>query len=509
MSINANRFVNIIPATLNPLSSGFSLTGVAISKNATIPTRTVLNLPSLEAVQEYFGSSSDEVLGATRYFAGFVGAVKTPPYLTFYRYVDVDVASWLRGDSITTNLAGFQTVTTGTLNLSLNGVSIVLTGIDLSTATSFSNVASIIQTKLQAYTPSTPANADATVVYSSLFNAFILTNGATGDTSAIGYATSTPLAELLKWTELDGAVISQGESAQTPSATMDSLVAQYKNWFSFALVWKETVANNLLWGAWVFHDYAFVEWDNDSVDTSPISTTDYASQVAINKIGFSIPTYAPTLEVAFFTMGCIASVDYASTTIADGTITLAYKQQAGLTPTVTSTTNYDTLILKGYNLYGDVATKGNEFQFYQRGTITNNIAYTYEFTDVYANHVWLNDALQVNLLALLVKSKKLPYNQISYNAITTTVENISDQAINNGTITQGKPLDGVQISAIVSETGADKSTLTATLYKLGWYLFITDPSSVAMANRESPVCKYYYVNGGSIQKIDLTSTVVS
>lgn len=48
--------------------------------------------------------------------------------------------------------------------------------------------------------------------------------------------------------------------------------------------------------------------------------------------------------------------------------------------------------------------------------------------------------------------------------------------------------------------------IAPTLTREGWYLQILPAGAQVRSNRGSPPCKFWWVDGGSIQKIDISST---
>ena len=55
------------------------------------------------------------------------------------------------------------------------------------------------------------------------------------------------------------------------------------------------------------------------------------------------------------------------------------------------------------------------------------------------------------------------------------------------------------------EIGKDVSQ---TLETNGWYMSIEDPGSVVRGQRGTPNCYFYYMDGGSIQKIVMPATCI-
>ena len=58
---------------------------------------------------------------------------------------------------------------------------------------------------------------------------------------------------------------------------------------------------------------------------------------------------------------------------------------------------------------------------------------------------------------------------------------------------------------LLAEIGQDVSQ---TLESVGWYMQVTDPGAVIRGERQSPNCAFYYMDGGSIQKIVMSATAI-
>ena len=192
-NVSTSKFVNIIPQLIVAQGSGFELNGLLLTKNITLPIRKVYSFTSAEAVSDYFGSTSSEYDFAVGYFAGNTGKTKIPPKLLITNYLLTVQAGWLRGAEITSTITEIKAITDGRLDINIGGTALTLTGLNFSTANSFSEVATIIQTAIRlqedvSITVPTAIN-NCTVVYSSDFNAFLITAGVSDSTGTVEYAT--------------------------------------------------------------------------------------------------------------------------------------------------------------------------------------------------------------------------------------------------------------------------------------------------------------------------------
>lgn len=166
VSIPASEIVSVTPSVLSAGGTGLDLNGLILTTNTRIPIGTVANFATAADVSSYFGGSSAEATAAGIYFNGFEGSSKKPGNLLMAQYNTTAVAAFLRGASVASlTLAQLQAIN-GTLSIDMDGYAWPDATINLSSATSFSNAASLMQTALQATAPTT-ASVTATTVSSS------------------------------------------------------------------------------------------------------------------------------------------------------------------------------------------------------------------------------------------------------------------------------------------------------------------------------------------------------
>jgi hypothetical protein len=402
----------------------------------------------------------------------------------------------VRGGNIgAIGLPALQALTPGVITVTIDGVAHTSSSINLSGATSFSNAAAIIQTALAA----TPA----TVAYDSVAGAFVITSGTTGATSTISAVTGSMAAELLL-TTATGAVSSQGAAAATPAAAMNAITAITTNWATFTTDFDPDGgsgnANKLLFAQWTSQQnnrYAYVGWDTDITPTNTLpASSSFGALLVTDAYSGTIPVYEPSdLYYAPFIMGAIASVDYTQT---NGRATMAFKGQSGLTPSVTSATAASNLTGNGYNYYGIAANASTSWNFLQPGSISG----PFKWIDSYANQIWLNTQLQAQLMNLLTSVRSIPYNAQGYALIEAAIIPTANQGLDNGVIRSGVTLSALQKAEVNAAAGKD---ISSTLFTRGWYLQIIDaPANVRVA-RGSPAMTFWYVDGQSIQQINLSS----
>jgi hypothetical protein len=499
-SIPASAIVSAVPSVLSAGGSALELIGLCLTENTRVPLGTVPSFPSSAAVSAYFGPTSVPAAQAAIYFAGFEGCNVLPAAMLFAQYNLAAVSAYLRGGSISgMTLAQLQALT-GTLTIVSDGVSETSSTITLTSATSFSAAATLIEA---AFTSPTFA-----VTYDSVSGAFVFTTTLTGASATMAYATGT-LAASLMLTQATGAVLSQGSAAAAaPAAFMAGIVAQTTNWATFFTDFDpDGGEGNTLkyefaaWAGTTNDQFAYIAED---ADVTPTESTDAASSlgqlIKAADISGTLPIWVPSIPYgdAAFAAGAIASVDFTET---NGEATLAYKSQSGLTPAVTSQTVADNLVANGYNYYGAWATANQGFVGFAPGSISG----PFGWVDAYIGQIWLNAQFQLALMTLLFNTKSIPYNAAGYALISAAMQDPIAAALNFGLIDQNVALSALQIAEVNNAAGVNIGQI---LQAQGYYLQIQTASAQVRGARTSPPITFWYVQGGSVQSIAVSSVEV-
>lgn len=160
-SIPANQLVNVIPGVLGAGGNPLSLNAVFLTTDPSVPIGAVLPFSTLEAVQDFFGPTSDEATLAAIYFNGFDSATVRPSTLYFVQFNDEDVAAYLRSGSLAGMTVTQLEALSGTVILNIDGRTITSPNINFAASGSFGAAAALIQTGLQ--TAGTAFTGQATI----------------------------------------------------------------------------------------------------------------------------------------------------------------------------------------------------------------------------------------------------------------------------------------------------------------------------------------------------------
>ncbi len=497
MTIPASAIVSVVPNVLSAGGSALDLSGIILTENTRIPIGAVLSFASAADVSAYFGPSSSEYAAAEIYFAGFEGSTALPAALLFAQYNAAAVAAYLRGGSLSAlTLAELQALS-GTIDVTVNGTAYTSATITLSSATSFSAAAALIQA---AFT-----SPPFTVSYDGLAQAFVFTGSSTGAASSFSFATGT-LAAALALTGAAGAVLSQGAAAASPAAFMTAVVAQTTNWASFMTLFDpdggsgNTVKQAFAaWAGQQNNRYLYAAWDTDITPTESANAgTSLGAILKADATSGTACIYGPDYTIAAFLCGAIASLDFSAT---NGRATLAFKSRSGLAASIANQTAAANLMANGYNFYGAYATANQDFTFFYPGAVSGE----YLWIDAYVNQICLNNQLQLALMTLLTSTKSVPYNAAGYALIHAACMDPINSALNFGAIRPGVGLSALQAAEVNNAAGA---AIDSVLSSRGWYLQIKDAAASVRAARGTPPINFWYMDGGSVQSITVPSVEV-
>jgi hypothetical protein len=328
-----------------------------------------------------------------------------------------------------------------------------------------------------------------------------LTSAAVTATGATG-----AFAVALKLTSATGAVLSQGADAATALTFMSGITALTLNWGVFSTLWEASDAEIVDFAHWESQQsnrFAYVAWDtNVAALTAPDATTAIASVIAAN-YGGVIPVYCdatldPDGYAAAMVLGIAASMDFNR---AAARITMDFKYTDGVPVSITSQTHATNLRTNGFNFVGEWATANQDFTFFNPGSITGS----YLFADEYLNQVYFNSQLQLALMTLLTSIGAIPYNDAGYSLINAACQDPINQMLEFGAIVPGVALSAAQKAQVNTAAGADIDSVLSTR---GWYLQVSPATAQVRAARGTPPITLWYMDGGAVQQITVSSILV-
>ena len=497
MSISASHIVQMSSRVLSGGSSDLETNGMLLTKNALIPTsQPAMLFSSAEAVADMFGATSKEAVFAQQYFVGCTNQQKAVSTLVIGRRIDEDAPAWIRGGQISADLTAFKAVTEGTLTITINGEAKSVQSLDLSEATSLSEVAVMVAEALTGVTGS----------YDSNLKSFTFTTEKGGVDATVTYAgaseSGTDLSAMLCLTQDAGAVLSQGADAKTEAEDLNAICTVTRNWVGFTTLWETEKEEAEAYAAWADasgDDYCYIDWSLDNNLTSQLTQSTTKAAGLEDIYNCSATLYGDAQDAAFV-LGVGASIAWNRT---QGMKTWFAKTASGITPRVTDESTADALEAIRCNYMGEFATRNAEFNFFNRGTLTST---QYGFIDVLYGSIYLRNSIQRSCMDGFKNVNRAPYNARGEALIRAWAQDPINVCLTNGVIDTGLELSESQKQQILQETNDE--TVTQELFTKGYWLGITMPAANLRADRQSPTISLFYTYAGSIQRVEFEIATV-
>lgn len=491
-AIPASYIVSVNPRVIYGASGTLVMSGLLLTDNALCPFPQLLAFPGADEVGEYFGVDTPEYRLATKYFLGFDNSYRKPEKLYFARRCSTAFGGGIIGSAVTAGVADFTDITNGCFKISVDGTAYTITGVDFSSATSYSTIAQAVQNAL------TTAGAGVTIEYSSVTKGFLINNATTGAEGTLSYVTAdntgTDISSMLKLTEADGAVLFSGSGVLTPAEVMESVEDQTQNFVSFTCVTSMTQQEALGYAAWTNSkgvSYLFSAWDSSSAASAILLKT------AIETNGYAgTSVIYGSAEYAVFIMAEAASIDWNRR---QGVINFAFKHQQGLAAVVIDGAEASLLEAGNVNFYGRWATRNPEFMFLYNGKVSGD----YRYLDAWVNAIWLRSAIQISCMDGMTIAGRVPYTEAGYTQIKAWLQDPINTALLNGVIDAGVVLSEKQKAELYVEAGED---ISETLFTEGYFVQVEDPGAAVRADRGTPIINVWYTYGGSVNKLNVPMT---
>lgn len=490
MAISQTKYVNIISAVGGTSQvSQRDLMGRVFTSNPLVPAGAVVEFSggsstALDAVGKYFGITSAEYAFASKYF-GFMSRKGTQPQkISFAPHATEATPASLYGAVKSAPLTSFTTLTNADVTFKADTTTYALTSLDLSGATSFADVATIIQTALDAVSDDT-----TNFYYDATLSRFVFTTVATGEGHTVEYATGT-LASLLGMNEgNNGAILSASSAATTALNALTSSAELSNNFFAFTFLTSVTGEETAI-AEWVKSQNIRYMW---SMGVTSANASTMASAMA-EYDGVALTLDVNSEHAEFLPMAIAASINYNT---ANASVDFMYQQASGLTASVDSDTDASAYDAIRVNYYGTTQQAGNLIAFYQNGVLMGDVS----SMGVYTNEAWLKDAITTNLLNMRLSLDSLPANTTGLGYVKLSIQEIIEKALFNGVFSVGKTLDATQKSYVAQLTG--DAMAWQAIQSVGYWL-----SAEVVKYTEQGIDKYkvtyllVYAKGDSINFVD-------
>lgn len=494
MTIPLSTDFSITPNVVTPAGSAVDANGLMLTDNELIPVGAVASFFTSADISALTGSNSKEFLAAQQYFNGYGNSSVIPGELLMYRVITADVAGYLLSGNLKgTPLSTLKAITAGTITLFIDGISTTSTSIDLSTATSFSDIASKLEVGI--------GDTKVEVEWLPLANRFIIRSATTGTDSEVSFAIAGALATGLLLTQDKAAIVSPGADVTTLTDTMNSIINTNQNWvlFNSLVEFTDDQKEELCaWASASHNRFGYAVHDNTEAGTVA-NNADCFVQKVVKANGYEnvFPVYGNYLY-SVTALAYSASVDFSRT---NGRVSFKFRAFPGIAPNVSDLATAKALKSNGYSFYGSYSLNKTMKQYASDGAITGK----YLWLDSFLNQVWINANLVGSYANLFTNNQSFAFNENGYGAVQAATIDPAELALKFGAIQRGVVLDQAQIRIVNNTVGKD---ISATLYSQGWFLYIPTQTGAARIERDLKGVIFYYVDGQLIQSITMSSTAI-
>lgn len=456
MPISFSKYVNIVSAVGGAgVATARDLILRLVSTDFQIPSGSVVEFDTVAEVSDYFGSTSSEFLQAQFYFAFISKLATTPNKISFTHWADAATAPRVIGEAGSYAVGDYDGISDGTLTVTMGPDTEVFSGLDFTLDASLADVAATLETAIQAAPPATLLWTAATVTYNATAARFELLGGDTGaaamDVEATG--SGTDMRPLIGWAP-PGARYSFGSDIQTITEVLTESTALSNNYGSFSFIKILSAAETLEAATW--NDGENVKF-MFSEKVGDLDAATLQASVA-NLSGIALTLYDGGLLPAEYPWLLPTSIMAATPYHRRASVQNYMFQQAALTPSVTGDTLSAVYDAISVNYYGQTQQAGQNISFYQRGFL-QGLSSDPIGMGIYANEVFLKDAIGVSIINLLLALSSIPASASGVNQVLSVIQSDIDDALTSGIISVGKELDSTQIAFITSVTGDDNAYL--------------------------------------------------
>lgn len=488
MAISMKKYVDIKSAiNTTRTATEKELIARIFTASSNVNPNAVIECENLADVGTIFGTSSEEYKIAEKYF-GFINKyARSPKKISFYRDWRNGVNSYIVSSDDTT-LATLQAISSGSIKVTIGSISKTISSINLSSATSFSDVASALQTAIRG--ADSDASFTSATVTADTNGRFTITSGTKAKASiVIEEANDSTLAEALNLVDVEGV---EGRATGTIVDVFENSVQISNNFATFYFIEgafpQDTITltnyiNNKYPVEFMFIVSTKIEWLGDV--TEPTDATGVTWELVDDnegKYNFVLP------------MAITATTDYNKE---NGTVNYMYTQYSEMGVVVDDDDTANSLDRIRVNYYGQTQKSGQKLAFYQNGVMQGD----YQDQNIYVNEIWLKDALTTKYINYMLSVSNWYANKAGQAIGQGLAMDVIERAKLNGTITTEKEIseeDKVYIYNITADENAWRQ-----IYQEGYYL-TTYIDKKTINNQTTYTFNYVllYSKGDSIKKVE-------
>ena len=500
MTIPQLKYVAITSAAAKTATAPYKeLIARVFTTNSLFGANTVYEFSQSSDVADFAGSTSAEAKFAAEYFAWVSKKAQKPAKISFMRYSFDALAPYLYSTRKLAALDAFTAITTGSIVINLGGTSYTVSDVDLSSATTYADVASALQTAIRANTSGGTLWTAATVTYNASNSSFQLTGGDTG-VNAINYAaasgTGVDLAALLGWDIEHAPVLSEGTAAATITDVLNKSIDLSTNFLTFGfLTASDAISNIEAIANWVQeqnYNYRFC---------FDVSSANYASVIAqIGTFEGLTANYNINYGISGLNPAWIMPAILPATTnynAPNGVKSYMYQEFPAQAISVGKDdgTLYQTLDNLCVNYNGQTQKSGKTIAFYQNGFNTNGLD-----SAIFDNEAWLKDHIATDVINAFLALDFISADKDGKAIIVGILEANATLALNNHVFANGAVLDNNQKAFITQVSGDENAWLDV---QNNGYKFYVDLTTQTQGNSQIHVAEYtlIYAKNNVIRKV--------
>lgn len=486
-----SRVVNV-SVSLTPAAASYAnINSLLIlgDSNVIDTTTRMRSYGTLSGVASDFGTTAPEYLAAALFF----GQTPAPTQLYIGRWARTATSGLLVGAALTATqklLSNFTAVTAGGFKIQVDSAAspVAVSAINLSSATSLSQVASLITTAL----------ASATIGASCAWNGsqFVFTSSTTGTSSKVLFLTAptsgTDLSTLLSGTSTSGGYTVTGLAAETPLAAVQALDALSTYWYG--LTWAAATMpqdSDYLAVAAYIQATTHLQGITTSEATAITSgnTTDIGSQ--LQAAGYTRTFGQYSTQNPYAAAAVFGDLLTTNTEGSNTMPTVMWKVEAGVAPEPLNVNTASILDGKRYNYYAPFTNGAS--------VLINGMCFGPAFIDEIYGLDWLQNRLQTDLFNLLASVPKIPQTDAGITQLLNCIEASLKAGVTNGLIGPGTWQAG----------GFGSLNIGDTLSK-GYYIYapkVASQGSADRAARKSPAIQAAIKLAGAVHVADVLINV--
>jgi hypothetical protein len=446
---------------------------------------------SLDSMGLDFSDSDPEWLAAQAWFA----QSPQPTQVKIGRWAQTATSGILVGGSFSsaqqiTLLAALTAISTGSFNVTIDGVAHPITALDFTADTTLQGCAATIQAAL-------PGGVLCTWVANQGY--FLIQSSTTGAASTVSFLTAegtgVDVSATLQMTNANGAYTVDGIVAETALAAVTLFDTNFGTTWYNLFICGASDNDHLAVAAYIeassnYHFYGVSTQEAGVI--SSVSTTDIAyklSQVGYKRTASQYSSSTPYAVVSLIAR--IATTDYTQNS---SVINLMYKQEPIIAPEFLTEEQIDTLEAKNCNVF---VAYNNNTAIIEPGVTTKGAPW---YIDVTMGLDALVLGIQTALFnALYSTPTKIPQTDAGMHTLATAIEGQCIQFVNDGLLAAG------------TWTGQAIGSLnTGDYLSKGYFVYAPPVASQPESQRSQRISVPFQVAAklaGAVNKVDVSVTV--